>query len=216
MSSFLIILQQELKLSLVNSGKIFTNFLFFIILSSIFTILSKNFAIPENNGDYLISIILFCLISSSIFTNSSFLQEDFEDGTLEQIARKVENLESYILAKILNNFIINNLPIILSAPFIISLNNIELNLANLTITLFLTSLTINFISCLSGSLSTLKNSAPISAVIMLPLIIPVLILSFNQISAPNSNLMPTLVAIAILSVSLATLAASKITKITLE
>lgn len=216
MKSFFIILGFELKLSLANFGKIFTNFLFFIILSSIFTILSKNFTIQDNNSDFLISIILFCLISSSIFTNSTFLQEDFEDGSLEQISRKIENIETYILAKILNNFIINNLPIIISAPFIMFLNNMDIDLKNLTITLFLTSLSINFISCLSGSLSTLKNSAPISAVIMLPLIIPVLILSFNQISIPSSSLLPILVAITILSVSLATLAASKITKITLE
>ena len=216
MSAFFIILQQELKLSLTNFGKILTNFLFFIILSSIFTILSNNFEVPENNGDYLISIILFCLISSSIFTNSSFLQEDFEDGTIEQIARKIENLESYILAKIINNFIINNLPIIIVAPFIISLNNINLDLWNLTTTLFLTALAINFISCLSGSLCALKNSAPVSAIIMLPLIIPILILSFNQISTPDNYLLPTLSAITILSASLSTLASSKITKITLE
>jgi len=216
MTSFFIILRHDLKLSLANFGKIITNFLFFVILSSIFTILSKNFTVQDNQGDFLISIILFCLISSSIFTNATFLQEDFVDGTLEQITRKIENIETYILAKILNNFIINNLPIIISAPFIVFLNNIDINLENLTITLFLTSLSINFISCLSGSLSSLKNSAPISAIIMLPLIIPVLVLSFNQISTPNSNMLPILVAITILSASLSTLASSKITKITLE
>lgn len=216
MSAFLIILQRELKLSLANLGKIITNFLFFIILSSIFTILSKNFANSDNNGDFLISIILFCLISSAIFTNSNLLQEDFSDGNLEQISRKLDNLENYIIAKIINNFITNNLPIIAFAPLIIVLNDLNVGLNNLIITLFLTALSINFISCLSGSLCALKNSAPVSAIIMLPLIIPILILSFNQISNPDSNLIPILAGITLLSISLATLGASKIAKITLE
>ncbi|MBL6664321.1 MAG: heme exporter protein CcmB [Rickettsiales bacterium] len=216
MISFWIILKHELKLSLTNISRIVTNFLFFIILSSIFTILSKNFVIQENNSDYLTTIILFCLVSSSIFINSTFLNEDFEDGTLEQISRKIENLETYITAKILNIFIINNLPIIISTPAIIALSGITLDPKNLIVTLTLTALTINFISCLSGSLCTIKNSAPISAIIMLPLIIPILILSFNQITSPTENLLTTLTAITLLSISLTTLAASKIAKILLE
>ena len=148
---FFIILQQEFILAGKNLAKIFQNLLFFFIAFSIFFLISQNQQNQLVSPVLAIDVTLFCLVFSLIFSNSEFLYQDFKDGTLEQIILSQPNLEIFILAKMLGNWLIFSLPIILSIPLIglaVGLNN------DLIIIFFLlilvASLAINFICAVCG------------------------------------------------------------------
>ncbi len=191
------------------------NILFFIILVTIFFLTLEN---QENQGRFAIAIIWFALISSLIFSTANFLKTDFSDGTIEQMAIIFDNFEIFILAKILANWLIYSLPILLLTPLILMLQGFEHDLIiKISIMIFLASLTINFISCFCGSLSIAENAAPLIAAIALPLIIPVFLISYAGLfSADFYGSLKILVGFVFLFGAIASFATAKIVKIVLE
>ena len=113
MQIFWIILHQEFVLAGKNLAKILQNFLFFFISLSIFFLISQNQQNQLSSPFLSIDIILFCLVFSLIFSNSDFLHEDVRDGTLDQIIILQPNLEIFILAKMLGNWLILIMPILI-------------------------------------------------------------------------------------------------------
>jgi heme exporter protein CcmB len=223
MSIFLIILKQEFTLAGRNLAKIFQNFLFFFISFAVFFLISQN---QQNQllSPYLtIDAILFCLIFSLIFSNSDFLFEDFSDGTLEQIIISQPNLEIFVLAKMLGNWLIFSLPILISIPLIsigIGLN--QNFMTDFFILTTLASLTINFICAFCGSLSIAQNKAPMIAVLALPLIIPVLLIACGSFSTTEisdedfRSALKILLGICVFVGSICVLGTTKIIKIVSE
>lgn len=223
MSIFLIILKQEFTLAGRNLAKIFQNFLFFFISFSVFFLISQN---QQNQllSPYLaIDAILFCLIFSLIFSNSNFLSEDFSDGTLEQIIISQPNLEIFVLAKMLGNWLIFSLPILISIPLIgigIGLN--QNFITDFFILTTIASLTINFICAFCGSLSMAQNKAPMIAVLALPLVIPVLLIACGNFSIAGiseedfGSALKILSGICVFVGSICVLGAAKIIKIVSE
>lgn len=189
MRVFWIVFYHEILLSARQLAKIFANFLFFIISVTIFFLLSQN---QENQGSatfYSITIIWFSLLSAIIFSAAEFLKKDFDDGTIEQLLTSVDNFEIYVFAKILANWMICSLPILLSIvplAFFIGLN--QDFTTNLIIAVLLATIAINFVCCFCGSLSVLGNSAPMIAIIALPLIIPILLIAYGATIDNGSNL----------------------------
>lgn len=170
MSVFLIILRQELRLNFYHFEKILANFLFFVIFLSSFFLLAQN---QENSAIDSIIVIWISLLSCLIFSATEFLKKDFEDGTIEQLLNSCDNFEVAIMAKMLANWLSSCLPILLA---IVAIKPD----CNFLILIFLASLAINFICCFCGSISILGNSAPMIGVIILPLIMPVLLISYGD------------------------------------
>lgn len=189
MRVFWIIFYHEILLSARQLAKIFANFLFFIISVTIFFLLSQN---QENQGSatfYSLTIIWFSLLSAIIFSAAEFLKKDFDDGTIEQLITSVDNFEIYVFAKIMANWMICSLPILLSIfPLSSSIGLNQDFAANLIIAVLLATIAINFICCFCGSLSVLGNSAPMIAIIALPLIIPILLIAYGATIDNGSNL----------------------------
>lgn len=181
---FFIILQQEFILAGKNLAKIFQNLLFFFIAFSIFFLISQNQQNQLVSPVLAIDVTLFCLVFSLIFSNSEFLYQDFKDGTLEQIILSQPNLEIFILAKMLGNWLIFSLPIILSIPLIglaVGLNN-DL-IINFFILILVASLAINFICAFCGSLSLAENKAAMIAILTMPLLIPILLITCGNVAS---------------------------------
>jgi heme exporter protein B len=140
-----------------------------------------------------------------IFSNNEFLKRDFEDGSLEQIFLAIENLEVAIFAKMMVSWIIccaAILPLVYFLKF-----DFEL-----FIILLLGSLVINFICCFCGSLSMIGNSAPVIAVIILPLIIPTLLIAQGEFEVSIKMLS----ALVIFSGAISVFAVTKISRIACE
>ncbi len=202
MQVFLIIFQQELRLNFRHLERILANLLFFVIFLCTFLLLAQG---QQNQAGINVIFIWFALLSVLIFSNSEFLKKDFEDGSLEQILLACENLETAIFAKMLANWMVCCAAIL---PIIFLLKpDFEFLLI-----VFLASLAINFLCCFCGSLSILSNSAPIIAVIILPLIIPLLLVTQGEFDVSFK----LLCALVILLGAISVFATARIVKIAAE
>lgn len=223
MRIFWIILRQEFTLAGKNLGKVLQNFLFFFISLSIFFLISQNNISQGNSSESLINATLFCLIFSLIFSNSDFLHEDVKDGTLDQIIISQPNLEVYIFAKMLGNWLIFSFPILLSLPLVSVMIGLNQNVAqDFTILTILASLTINFICAFCGSLGVAQNKSPMIAILAMPLVIPILLIACGNFSGGESSAeifsssLKILSGICIFVGSICVLATAKIMKIISE
>lgn len=224
MQTFSIILKHEFLLISRNFSKIIQNFLFFFISFTIFFLLSQNQQNQQLEPYLVIDVLLFCLTFSLIISNSDFLAEDFRDGTIEQIIISQPNLEIFVLAKMLANWFIFSLPILITIfPISILLGLKQDHISYFLYALILASFTINFICAFCGSLSVAQNKAPVIAILALPLIIPTLLFacgdsffSDNFISDEFFQTLKILAGITVLSACLTTLGTAKIIKIVAE
>jgi heme exporter protein B len=190
---FWIILQQDLLLFLKNSAKIIASFLFFIIFIVIFFLLSQA---QESQALEPSIAIWLALLSSLIFSSSEFLKKDFEDGSLEQMLIIFPNFEIFILSKIIANWLIYCLPMAFLAYFI----KMEVNFL---ILFLLASFAINSICCFCGSLSVAGGVSSMIAIIALPLIIPVILISYGDFWT-SFNLLLGISALLLVALSFAT------------
>jgi heme exporter protein B len=164
MQIFFILLSHELRINFRQTSRILASFLFFLIFLSSFSLLSQ--------GQDSLVITLFSLLSCLIFSSAEFLKKDFESGASEQILISCENFESFIAAKMLANWLVCCVPIIVISSFI---------RPDLFLLIILVSLLVNFICCFCGTLSILGNAAPMIAALALPLIIPILLIALGDV-----------------------------------
>lgn len=217
MQIFWIIFQREILLSFRHLGKILANFLFFLISVSIFFLISQNQENQDSTEFYSITIIWFSLLSCLIFSSAEFLKKDFDDGSIEQISLHCENFEIFILAKMLGNWLICSLPILISIFPLSCAIGINQGLAiDFLILIFLASLAINFICTFCGSLSVLENSAPMIGMIALPLIIPILLVAYSGLLGEFWMSFRILLGLCIFIGSISVFASAKIVKIAME
>lgn len=217
MTLFLTIFIHELKIMGKNLSAIFANLAFFLISVAVFALLSQNQEIQGSNLFYSTIIIWFSLLFSLIFSSSEFLKKDFDDGTIEQILTSIDNFEIFILAKSIANLVVNFLPLLLSSLIISHLMAFETEVINKIIILILLSgIAINFICCFCGSLSVIGNSAPMIALIAMPLIIPILLISFSGIINDFTTSCKILCGIAVFSGCVTIFVTAKIIKIAAE
>ena len=182
----LAIIYRDLKLAFSSLGQFFNAIIFFFVSISIFAISSANLPVFDQL-DYQICIIWFCLIFVNIIGISSFLKEDFVDGSLEQILVNNRNLELVIISKILANWLIFSLPLITFLPLAAIILKIDVILwQKLVLMAILVTLIINLIGCFCASLtlSCNKNESLIT-ILILPLIIPVIIFANSAFTNVN-------------------------------
>ena len=217
MQVFWIIFHHELQISFRHLGKIFANFLFFLISVAIFFLISQNQDNQASTAFYSITIIWFSLLSCLIFSAAEFLKKDFDDGTIEQVLTSIENFEIFVLAKMLANWMICALPILLSViPLSLAIGFDQSLIINFLILIFLATLAINFICSFCGSLSVLGNSAPMIAVIALPLIIPILLIAYSGLNENSLTSFKILAGLCIFIGCISVFATAKIIKIAAE
>lgn len=217
MTQFFIILSHELQISFRHFGKILANFLFFLISVAVFFLLAQNQQLQGSTTFYAITIIWFSLLSCLIFSATDFLKKDFDDGTVEQVFLSCENFEIFTAAKMLANWLISCLPILISAPLILFGIGLEKNFVmNFLVLFVLASLTINFICSFCGSLSVLGNSAPVIAIIALPLIIPTLLVAYSGLDGEFLTSFKILSGFCVFVGCISIFSAAKIVKIAAE
>lgn len=164
----------------------FTNpLIFFCIAICIFTFCLQNIS-GLNFNQLNISLIWFCLVFSIMLGLGNIFRQDFEDGTMEQLFLSGEIFELIIAIKILVNWLVYCLPIIITIPllaFILKINQP----VNLIIISSLVSLIISLVVSFCASLLLANNSSQsLLTILVLPLTIPTIIFAnaaFNVIDA---------------------------------
>ena len=225
MEQFLIIFHQQIKLQLLRRKNFINNSLFFlsffIIFVLIITPLQSSFKIELSSESKYQSLItcasIFALLFSLLASSFEFLQEDFRDGTLEQIMIKCSNFEIYFFAKMIANWLSNCLFNVVLAVFLSWLLGLSVQfLSNFFLLFFLASLLINFICCFGASLAILQGSISLIAFIILPLILPIVIFSCLAILDNFAQHLKILLGLNIFLIPLLTFSSGILAKIALD
>ena len=213
MEVFKIIFFHELKILFKSRSRIFANILYFFIFSAIFQILSQNFDQNSHSQLFIINTII-ALLTSIIAVNNDFLEKDFRDGSLEQIIIDCQNLEIFVIAKCLANWLSSSFFIALLASIILKFSNFEiLNFWQFFLVLILNSLSLNFLLALCGSLSMLGGLSSMISIVAIPLSLPILIITSATISENYALNIKILLALTILIIAISSFACAKIIKI---
>jgi heme exporter protein CcmB len=213
MEVFKIIFFHELKILFKFRGRIFANILYFFIFLAIFQILTQNFDQNLHSQFFIIGTII-ALLTSIIAVNNDFLEKDFRDGSLEQIIIDCQNLEIFVIAKCLANWLSSSFFIALLASIILKISNFEiLNFWQFFLVLILSSLSLNFLLALCGSLSMLGGLSSMISVVAIPLSLPILIITSATISENYALNIKILLALTILIIAISSFTCAKIIKI---
>lgn len=183
MKSLGLIVRRELGLALRQTGDSVVIVLFFILAAVLFP-----FGIgPEPNilarmaaGTVWVTALLAAMLSfERLFT------PDYEDGSLEQLALTPVPLEVTVLGKALAHWLTTGLPLLIAAPVIAVMFGLpESGYGALMATMALGTPVLSLIGTVGAALTLgTRRGGVLLALLVLPLVIPVLIFGASAIDA---------------------------------
>lgn len=219
--AFVAMVRRDLALAYHNRGDLANPLLFFVIVASLFP-----FGVgsdPEQLRHIAPGVIWVAALLATLLGLDNLFKPDFEDGTLEQMALSPHPLTVLVLAKILVHWLVSGIPLIVVAPVI----GLMLNLDPALLSVLLASLaigtpTLSLIGAIGVALTAgMRRGGVLLTLLVLPLYVPVLIFGANLLQAAASGLpvagqFYVLAAIGLLALALAPVAAAAALRISLE
>lgn len=221
LSMFRWIVTRDLTLAWRRRADVLSTLFFFVIVVSLFplgigpeTTLLRSIA----PGVVWVAALLASMLSlGRVFAN------DYQDGTLEQMLLTPQPLYLVVMGKIVAQWLVSEVPLILIAPLI----GVQFDLAPSTLFVLFISLLIGTpVLSLIGSIGAaltlgLRGGGVLIALLILPLYIPVLIFGAGAVDASIVGLSPQaniylLGAVLVLSLVFAPWATSAALRISLE
>ena len=184
-SWFRLILKRDLALSFKKIATFLIPLVFFLIVISLFPL-----ALGTENS-FLSSlspgVIWVAALLASLLAVESIFNEDFRDGTLDHFLLSGEPIFILVFAKVFAHWLVTGAPLLLAS--IISTFFLFLPgglVLPLLVSLLIGTLLLSLLGAL-GSALTIGKTAILSAVIVLPLSIPILILGVAIITSAINN-----------------------------
>lgn len=182
------ILMRDLRISLRQGSDIVVVVMFFVITVALFP-----FGVgPEGNilARIAAGVVWVCAMLATLLSLDRMFLNDYEDGSLEQLALASLPLEAVVLAKATAHWLVTGLPLIVAAPVLATLLNMA---SEGYLTLFLVMLlgtpTLSLIGAIGASLTLgARRAGVLVSVLVLPLYIPVLIFAVGAIDAASMSL----------------------------
>lgn len=127
---------------------------------------------------------------SSLLSLDRLFRSDFEDGSLEQLVLSGISLETIVISKCFAHWLTNGLPIVILSPVLALIIGLDFSYWwILCLTLLLGTPSLTLIGATPAALScAIGKGGVLTALIILPLMLPVLILGSGAISAEISGL----------------------------
>ena len=127
---------------------------------------------------------------SSLLSLDRLFRSDFEDGSLEQLVLSGISLETIVLSKCFAHWLTNGLPIVILSPILAMIIGLDISYWwVLCSTLLLGTPSLTLIGATPAALScAIGKGGVLTALIILPLMLPVLILGSGAITAEISGL----------------------------
>lgn len=173
------LIKRELRIAMRAGGHAFGGLLFFLCVVVVFA-----FAIgPDLNQLARLGPVLLWLgaLLASLLGLERLFQQDYDDGSLDilllQSGGDIADLGIIVFTKALAHWLASGLPLVLAAPLFSLMLNVEpLGIAALVGSLFVGTPAIAFIGTMGAAVTvSLPRGGLLIAVLILPLIIPVLI-----------------------------------------
>ena len=183
MLNFFNLIITDIKISVRKKNESIISILFFIFSILILPLIFQGDL--EILKKFLIGIVWFLTLLTIIFSVEKLFEDDYEDGTLDQIYISGIPLEIIFLSKSLSIWIITCLPLIILSPLLLLLFNVQ---TDKLLNIFISLLIGTPILCMIGTVTSAlvlgfnKGSSVIS-LITLPLYVPVLIFGIEASNA---------------------------------
>lgn len=218
MVKFGVFLTRELRLLARQKSDWLNPVLFFIIVLTLFPLGVG----PEPNMLRIIApgIVWIAALLSVLLAAERLFKDDYRNGVIEQLVAARHTLLAFVLAKIASNWLSTGLPLILLAPVVALLFNMELPaLQAMALTLALGTPVLSLLSVLGAAITVSADKGGILlALLILPLYIPLLIFASAAIEAASMGLeysgqLAVLLAIVLFSLALVPMAVCSALKI---
>lgn len=162
--------------------------MFFVITVSLFP-----FGVgPETNilARIAAGVVWVCAMLATLLSLDRMFLNDYEDGSLEQLALCPLPLEAVVLGKAGAHWLVTGLPLIVAAPVLATLLNMA---SDGYVTLFLVMLlgtpTLSLVGAIGASLTLgARRAGVLVSILVLPLYIPILIFAVGAIDAATMAL----------------------------
>ena len=182
------IIKREIAVVLRSQSEFVYPLAFFVIVTSLFPLAVT--PDPVQLAFLAPGIIWVAALFSILLSLNSFYHADYEEGGLEQLLLAGVPGTNIVVAKSIANWLVTGLPLVIMAPLIGVLFNMDWNanwVAMLSLFLGTPSL------CLIGSIGMcltlgLRNGGVLLTLLVLPLFIPVLIFGTSAVQAASTEL----------------------------
>ncbi|QDZ89235.1 heme exporter protein CcmB [Shewanella decolorationis] len=187
-TAFFTLLQRDLKIAIRHRGDIFNPLLFFIMVVTLFPLgIGPE---PQILARIAPGIIWVAALLASMLSLERLFKADFSDGSLEQMLLSPQPLSVLVLAKVLAHWLLTGVPLIIIAPLLAVLLNLDTNsYGALIATLTLGTPVLSLLGAIGVALTVgLRKGGVLLSLLILPLYIPVLIFATSAIDAAGMNL----------------------------
>jgi heme exporter protein B len=210
MTPFLALIRRDVTLALRDGGAVGTALGFYLIVVTLMPLgVGPDLPLLSRIAP---GVLWIALLLAALLSTGRIFEADQDDGSLEAIALGPLPLEAVALAKIAAHWLTSALPLVVAAPLLGLLLNLDLGAyAILAATMLIGTPAVSAIGAIGAALTVkARKGGLLIALLVLPLYIPTLIFGISAIGAavsalPGSTVSPLLILAAI---SLASLAAA--------
>lgn len=183
MSALVALLLRDMRVAVRVGGGALVGVLFFLIVVTLMPFaIGPDLALLRRIGP---AVLWLGALLASLLALDRMLAADHEDGSLDVLLTARVPLELAVIAKAVAHWLTTGLPLVVSAPLLGLLLNLELPaMGAVALTLLVGTPALTFIGLIGAALSvTLRRGGLLLAVLILPLTVPVLIFG---VSASNA------------------------------
>lgn len=180
---FLAVLRRDLMLAWRSRADLLVTLAFFVIMASIFPFGVG--AEPNQLRAIAPGILWVGALLSTLLSLHRLFAQDHADGTLEQLLLSPEPTVLWVLAKILAYWLTTCVPLVIAAPVLGLLFDMEAGaLQVLTLALLCGTPALSLIGAVGAALTLgLRGAGALLALLVLPLFVPVLIFGAGAVDA---------------------------------
>ncbi|MBP2296629.1 heme exporter protein CcmB [Azospirillum rugosum] len=190
MTRFLRLVGRDLHLALRQGSDASIAVMFFVLCVVLFP-----FGVgPEPNilARIAAGVIWVAALLASLLSLERLFQNDYEDGSLELLSLSTLPMEAVVLAKTLAHWLVTGVPLIVAAPLLAVLLNMNAEgFGILVLTLLVGTPILSLIGSIGAALTLgARRGGVLLSLLILPLYIPVLIFGAGAIDAALNGLTP--------------------------
>lgn len=221
LSMFGWIVRRDLVLAWRRRADVLSTLFFFVIVVSLFPLGIG----PESQLLRSIApgVVWVAALLASMLSLGRVFANDYQDGTLEQMLLSPQPLYLVVLGKVLAQWLVSELPLVLIAPLIgVQFGLSRDSLLILVLSLLIGTPVLSLIGSIGAGLTLgLRGGGVLIALLILPLYIPVLIFGASAVDASIAGMevmanIYLLIALLVLSIVFAPWAAAAAVRISLE
>ncbi|MDC0948209.1 heme exporter protein CcmB [Gammaproteobacteria bacterium] len=204
--ALLAMLRREAALHWSHPAELLNALFFHVLVVLLFTFAVGPY--PQMLSQLGAAVIWVAALLATMLSTATLFQSDYDDGSLELIAVSPQPLSLYVVVRVTMHWLLGGVPLILLTPLLGLMTQLDsARIVTLMLSLLVGTPTLGLISGIGAALTVgVKRGGMLTALLVLPLFIPVLIFGSMAVQASASGLSangPLLLMAAMLVLSLA-------------